>query len=214
MDYGDAKVKTMARSLLPSRRRKGAREDKRLAHRHHRRQVSERLGQLRWCDYDDFIPSVVHNNNWRIHEIKWERRAADNVSAVERWAEALTKDVPKGERVPFMKGLLPDNLIGRHALTHLDFLDKDFDYRRWRAEFEESRRRQVAELTDLVNGLLHVGAHAEINIVIKRAHRAGHNRSRYDRSADKPIDWVDQKDCCAAPSFLRVHTTSTTSSTD
>ena len=157
MDYGDAKVKTMARSLLPSRRRKGAREDKRLAHRHHRRQVSERLGQLRWCDYDDFIPSVVHNNNWRIHEIKWERRAADDASAVERWAEALTRDVPKGERVAFMKGLLPDNLIGRHA---------------------------------------------EINIAIKRAHRAGHNRSRYDRSADKPIEWVDQKDCCTAPVLL------------
>jgi hypothetical protein len=202
MDYGDAKVKTMAESLLPSRRRKGAREDKRLAHRRHRRQVAERLGQLRWCDYDDFIPSVIHNNNCRIHEIKWERRAADNVSAVERWAEALTKDVPKGDRVAFMKRLLPDNLIGRHALTHLDFLDADFDYRRWRAEFQESRRCQVAELTYIVKGLLHFGAHAEINIAIKRAHRAGHNRSRYDRSADERIECVEQKDCCGAPVLL------------
>lgn len=202
MDYGDAKVKTMAKSVLPSRRREGAREDKRLAHRQHRRQVSERLGQLRGCDYDDFVPSVSHNNNRRIHEIKWERRAADNVSAVVRWAEALTKDIPTGDRVAFMKRLLPDNLIGRHALTHLEFLDNDIDHRRWRAGYEEARRRRTAELTRQVRGLLRLGAHAEINIVIKRAHHAGHLRTGYDRSANKPTAWVDRKDCCATPVLL------------
>jgi len=202
MDYGDAKVKTMAESLLPSRRRKGAREDKQLAHRHHRRQVAERLGQLRWYDYDDLVPSVTHGDSRRINEIRWERRAADNTSAVERWAEALTKDVPKGARVAFMKRLLPDNLIGRHALTHLDFLDRDVDHRRWRAEREQSRRRQVGELTEIVERLIGIGAHAEINIAIKRAHRAGHTRSRYDRSVGTRIEWEEQKDCCAKPVLL------------
>ena len=202
MDYGDAKVKTMAKSVLPSRRRKGAREDKRLAHRQHRRQVSERLADLRWWDYDDFVVSVTHNNNRRIHEIKWDRRAADNVSAVVRWAEALTKDIPKGDRVAFMKRLLPDNLIGRHALTHLDFLDNEVDYRRWRARHEEARRLRAAELTNLVRDLLSVGAHAEINIAIKRAHNAGHQRNSYDWSTNKRVAWIERKDCCAAPVLL------------
>jgi len=202
MDYGEAKVKTMAESLLPSRRRKGAREDKRIAHRQHRRRVAERMGQLRWQDYDDFAPSVTHNNNRRIHEIKWERRAADNVSAVQRWAEALTETLPKGERVAFMKRLLPDNLIGRHALTHLVFLDEDRYHRASRAQREEIRCRQVAELTDLVWNLLGIGAHAEINFAIKASHRAGHSRSRYDWSAKKRLEWIERKDCCASPALL------------
>jgi len=153
-------------------------------------------------DYDDLVPSVTHGDSRRINEIRWERRAADNTSAVERWAEALTKDVPKGARVAFMKRLLPDNLIGRHALTHLDFLDRDVDHRRWRAEREQSRRRQVGELTEIVERLIGIGAHAEINIAIKRAHRAGYTRSRYDRSVGTRIEWEEQKDCCAKPVLL------------
>ncbi|MHB1447487.1 MAG: hypothetical protein ACYCZV_17805, partial [Acidimicrobiales bacterium] len=75
-------------------------------------------------------------------------------------------------------------------------------HRASRAQREEIRCRQVAELTDLVWKLLGIGAHAEINFAIKASHRAGHSRSRYDWSAKKRLEWIERKDCCASPALL------------
>lgn len=129
MLYGDAKRRQMVRSLLPSTARRGAAEDLALIRRRGRRQVAQHLLGLtgsapavveRWDD------GVFDARSWPQREIKeaiWDRRAHDKVAPFQRWAVAFTASLDPPDRLVAMWGVVPPGLMGRHAVSHIDFLD-------------------------------------------------------------------------------------------
>jgi hypothetical protein len=124
--YGEAKKRDMMRSILPSTRRKGARDD--LAHirRNNRHHINQHLAEFRGpssgaiehYEYGDY--DLNHYPDGEIKWAVWERRAADKVAPIIRWAQQITKDLPQKERMDYMRSILPDTTIGRHALQHIE----------------------------------------------------------------------------------------------
>lgn len=129
MLYGNAKRRQMARSLLPSTRRRAAADNLDRIRRGGRRRLRQELADLtgkggaaasRWTDASfDWAASPQRE----IKEAVWERRAYDKVGSFQRWAVAVTLRVDPADRLDAVRGLLPPNLIGRHALSHIEFLD-------------------------------------------------------------------------------------------
>ena len=129
MLYGNAKRRQMARSLLPSTARREAARDLARVRRRGRRQLADDLRFLsgpaavvaeRWDD------ATFDGRAWPQREIKeavWDRRAYDKVGPFERWAVAVTAHLEPPDRLDAMRGLVPPGLMGRHALSHIDFLD-------------------------------------------------------------------------------------------
>ncbi|HJS83726.1 MAG TPA: hypothetical protein VJ742_12930 [Nitrososphaera sp.] len=167
--FGDKKVKDMIESLLPSTGRKKARWDRENAHR------KERRKSKRWP-----LDTPVNDRERRIavNDAKWERRGKDKLSFI-RWAEEVTKHLPDPEdRYNFIKNLVPDNTIGRHALTHLPY-EWQPEYRNisqgtlpTRAEQTAYRRsRQQSERDRLANRLHKLlgtkRGHKELNSMLK-----------------------------------------------
>lgn len=130
--YGEAKKRNMARSILPSTARKGAREDLAQAKRSARSKVNQSLSRFKgYADevvdlYDEDSDDLEFYPDHRISEIMWERRASDKVGPVQRWAVAITKDIRKQDRLSYMMSLMPDNTIGRHACDHVAWME-EFD---------------------------------------------------------------------------------------
>jgi hypothetical protein len=57
-------------------------------------------------------------------EVRYEvraRREADKLAPLTRWAVASTRDMPPIDRLPYLASVLPQNLIGAHALSHLQW---------------------------------------------------------------------------------------------
>ncbi len=91
------------------------------------------------------------------------RRGADNLSTLFRWAERTTRHISDPEdRYLAIQTTLPNNLIGRHALSHIAYLDgfrkpgDDFrrrdrpeDATKRATRVAEKHRRRVAALTEL-----------------------------------------------------------------
>jgi hypothetical protein len=70
------------------------------------------------------------------HNARRERRGADKNAPLERWAIASTEGVRTEDRLSKVAAVLPKNLIGAHAISHLDYRD-EFDpypeeWRWWR----------------------------------------------------------------------------------
>jgi hypothetical protein len=113
----DEKVRDMIRSVLPSTARHGVRATRRLIHRAERRTVKDRLRAG-----DDV---GVVDTRGAISEMVWDRRAADKVAPLVRWAldhfraDPVLRDASTAERLEHFRRLLPDTTIGRHALSHI-----------------------------------------------------------------------------------------------
>ncbi|MCB9762670.1 MAG: hypothetical protein H6739_22915 [Alphaproteobacteria bacterium] len=145
MLYGDEKRREMARSILPSKRRKRARWDQTRVKRRARSKMRQIVREAR---HD---PEGVHER----HDLRWEpkgdirqcvqsRRYADKVEPLIRWATAVTADMPEPDRRSYLKSVLPDGVIGEHALFHLEGFAFDSDRQAWRVAWEARRRRQQA----------------------------------------------------------------------
>lgn len=125
MTYGKEKALNMGRSLLPSTARKMARKDKAHHKRLSRHVIRAELAQLR-DDPEHFDESSVDYNEYPDREInsaRNSRRGADKIGPFSRWAEAITKNVDQDSRLTYVKSLLPKNVIGDHALTHIEWKD-------------------------------------------------------------------------------------------
>lgn len=138
MKNHDEKRRDICRSILPSTSRRAARTNASILKRQHRRHI--RLALADWATYDDYddYEGFVHEDTNRpitggvgayygstIKEIVWERRAHDKVSSLVRWVERIKDDLPgetDDEKFEALRAMLPDNLIGRHALSHVDQL--------------------------------------------------------------------------------------------
>lgn len=120
MSFGEEKAREMARSLLPSRWRKGARKERALIHRRSRREPKAALARLEhepegW----DERPFPKDTSQRKLGGVVCHRRGADKVNPFIRWATAVTRELPQESRLSHVRGQVPRGVIGEHALEHL-----------------------------------------------------------------------------------------------
>lgn len=145
MVYGDDKAYEMARSLLPSTGRRQARKARALVSRGSRRTHRARVARLaREPDEADDCSELDGDTSLEMRYVVWRRRGADKVNPFRRWAREQTRDLPRDSRLAHVRGLLPQGLIGEHALDHLGW-DAHFESTA-EQELEEARRAQLARV--------------------------------------------------------------------
>ena len=135
MVHGEEKARDMARSLLPSRWRKGARKERALIHRGNRRGPKEQLARLaREPEGWEELPSLKDFSQRELRGVVCHRRGADKVNPFIRWATAVTRELPRESRLSHVRGLVPRGVIGEHALVHLERTEafEDPVAREWR----------------------------------------------------------------------------------
>jgi hypothetical protein len=120
MVYGKEKARDMSRSLLPSTKRKGARDARGQLHREARRTARLELSRLK--HEPEAFEDLPRPDGGRSPEIGYmvrRRRWADKVNPFIRWATAATRELPRESRLSHIQGMLPKGVIGEHALGHL-----------------------------------------------------------------------------------------------
>jgi hypothetical protein len=123
------KDRDMARSILPSTDRRSARGAKAHVARARRAAVRQELRGVRHlADLDEWDRrfDLGRDTNREMRHVVQRRRSADKVNPFQRWAVVITRELRPLDRLPAMRGRLPRNLIGAHALSHL----------RWMPEFD------------------------------------------------------------------------------
>lgn len=202
MTYGEKKLKDVMEGVLPSRMR-SASEAKRTVRQENRRAINSQLNRIDTIDTyldDPRIEDLIYYPNKDIHYIVLDRRGADNISALMQWAEYRVKKegiTDPHDRYDFVKRIMPDNLIGRHALTHVadvkGFCDGTGGYRsdcdihgqvgytysvsRARRKIQTERdntNKKYEYMTFFSNFIEKSGQHKALNAAIKKAHCPGH----------------------------------------
>ena len=127
-DPARAKHRNMSRSVLPSTRRLQAAKDLAIVRRSGRRararclarliglNTSQLLDELDRIDFDHLELRQTRD----VRDVVRERRYADKVAPLTRWAIGSTKDVRPEDRLSRLATTLPKNLIGAHAMSHLE----------------------------------------------------------------------------------------------
>ena len=230
MTYGKSKERDMVRSILPSTARKGARENKRNVNQRHRssvrqalRQHRDVLAEERFFDHDEFdvdsyderfdfdapydkLCNADHEYKSRIKYVMWDRREADKVAPIIRWAEAKVADVRPEDRLSWLQARMPDNLAVRHAVSHIKFSDafpdeNPFEYG-WRSRYymtdEERAWKAAAEYAQAVEDLRRIctGPLGRFNKFVPKAvyrysYKGGYN-ARINRQLQHPWRLVDE----------------------
>lgn len=140
MIYGREKVRQMQRSILPSTARKAARDNKRALVHRNRRGSSHVLTKYKGpashvldiCDDGEVLTYWETPNRHDYGEMIYERRSHDKLAHFEMWAYERTKHLRLEDRYSKISGLLPNGLIGDHALSHLEFLQPPHAAEYWR----------------------------------------------------------------------------------
>lgn len=144
------KARDIARGVLPSTRRKGARDNKRnyhAKHRHAQRQANHAIERSiatvsdhgtivadpdLYDDFEDLDTFDGYNAATKVPSIGWDgwdeilynRRNGDKLGPLISWARATEKDKMAGwsveDKHAYFKAVLPDTLQGRHALGHVE----------------------------------------------------------------------------------------------
>lgn len=137
MLYGKAKARQMARSILPSTASRSARAERLHIHRAARRVTRMETRRFLFVedDADDRFPDIRGD----IRMMVYERREADKLQPLMKWAEAVTRNLPDEDKLPAIKRVLPKNLIGQHAVSHLMRLD-GFDPDTWSGSYRNRYR--------------------------------------------------------------------------
>lgn len=182
--YGEAKKRNMCRSVLPSTARKGAREDLRNIKQRNRSSIRRELRQIAQpqvadevvANYDEASCDLSYYPNADINWAVRERRDADKIMPLMRWAPHLVRDVRLEDRLSKLRSILPDNLIGRHAISHLEYHDDFYlpDSSRW------YDWRSYPKLTDEERAWVRAVEYAEVErklmLVIERGLLARFNK--------------------------------------
>jgi hypothetical protein len=136
MDYGDKKIKTMVRSILPAKRRgaRRARVDKRIAHKADRAAYRNIMSTLDLTDLDLDDTIDIHDGSrgpfrFELRSVVRDRRDSDKVGPFMRWAERTMQDTRQEDRTSKIRALLPDSVIGQHAAGHIRGMDAFADPR-------------------------------------------------------------------------------------
>ncbi|WP_408888967.1 hypothetical protein ACJ2CR_32420 [Myxococcus faecalis] len=193
MLYGDEKSLQMARSLLPSQWREQARWYRASQSRSTRRAVRVRVSRLAlepdlFEDCADLDEDAASKMGWVVHR----RRRSDKVNPFIRWAKHRTADEPRDSRLSRIRGVVPEGLIGAHALDHLrgdEHFMSTADLASWEARRWVSKNRWRSErglMAQLLRRLLRIaGGQKTFNGYLKRASakgwskRLGHDGQRH-----------------------------------
>ncbi|NOK17194.1 hypothetical protein [Corallococcus carmarthensis] len=164
MIHSDEKVRQMARSLLPSKNREAARAARRHIHRSARKEARQELATwMRFGDMEHDLPPFAPWERPEIRlEVRW-RRGGDKVNPFIRWATARTREVRREDRLSHVRRLLPQGVIGEHALGHVEYakafrdpvLDawRPLQWVRWEMN-RKGHRMDRGELAQLLRALL------------------------------------------------------------
>lgn len=147
MIYGDEKRLEMARSILPSTSAGTFKKRKKWVKKANRAEVRNAL-RVTQLDEDNEPSDKVDIHGYPDHEIRYlvgERRGADKVGPFMRWAVEVTRDIPLESRLSYVRGLLPKNLIGEHAVGHVAFLEefRVGEHRTWYSNYTRETHAEV-----------------------------------------------------------------------
>ncbi len=180
MFHGPLKRREIARSVLPSTRRKFARHHLAALRRRNRRAIGRDLRAIARASrsaavvdvFDDALVDLRAYPDSDIGMAVWNRRDGDKLGPLLRWGRARTRNLPLDERLEAVRRLFDDNLIGRHALSHLEW-DPHFRVvheheRYWSLDSDRLRRscdddHRASALRALVGEALEHGDHAALN---------------------------------------------------
>lgn len=174
--YGRKKVKDMVRSVLPSTRGSATQVEKKIAKKAARSKDTQAMKKMvEHIDaYDDYVDEYK-KMNIKVRGIVHDRRLYDKIAPLIRWAPKVTSG-KHDERLAQLRSMMPDNTIGRHAITHVQHLDefdnpnnpynfiKYSDKRRARVSFD--RAAALGEILKAKPWL-----HSELNKALKTAHK-------------------------------------------
>ncbi|HVV76468.1 MAG TPA: hypothetical protein VHC43_10570 [Mycobacteriales bacterium] len=190
------KYKDMAESVLPSKQRRSARQDRRAIHQRHRAQTRAALADYRVAgDPVDVETDMRGTPDREIRDFVWDRRSADKVGPLIRWAirrverDPRLRDADVATQVAAFRSVFPDNLIGRHALDHIKWAlswnaNRDPDLR----PRADRRNDDLEALRAQVRTILENGRHRELNGGIRRR---GSRRRRLRRNGQPwQHDWL------------------------
>jgi hypothetical protein len=172
----DQKIKNMSRSVLPSTGRKSVRDDRRIVHKQQRaRELAAVTAYRRDTDPDSVMPDVHSRYGSAIQQLVCGRRARDKVGPLIRWAEAtiaadpVLRAAPRAEQVAYFARLMPDTLIGRHAVQHIEWA---LEWHGRRARYQASRPTapgpHAAEFESQLRQILESGLHADLNAGLRQ----------------------------------------------
>jgi hypothetical protein len=206
MVYGEEKARDMARSLLPSTGRKGARGARSQLHREARRTARLELARLEHEPeaFED-LPGPDGGRSPEIGYMVRRRRWADKVNPFIRWATATTRKLPRESRLSHIQGLLPKGVIGEHALSHLENAEafrnpqEDSWRRAWLSRRPQSEWMDRGEQAELLRAVLAApGGHRAFNRWLWARHAASSNpsyqpaRARTLRGAHDVLPFLDE----------------------
>lgn len=175
--YGAAKKRDMARSILPSTKKNGQ-DDRRRVHKRARTHERGLMG-CAWDDDDADFDTVEHTRARETRNLVEERRFKDKAGPFARWAERVTKDLPQENRLSYLRSLVPDTLIGEHAVSHVEWKDHFEDptvqaVRESRYANNSKHYRKAAEREEMVAlvraVLVECDGHARLNRAVKSRH--------------------------------------------
>ena len=146
----------------------------------HRERARLRAALHEWAttiDPDDSEVDLRRDGTWAIREMVNERRSWDKTAPLSRWALARTqrdpqrRDASVPDQVKVFRRAFPDNLIGRHALSHVELALEWAGFARQRTDSVQSRSlRSEAEHASCradLETLLELGWHRQLNIEIR-----------------------------------------------
>jgi hypothetical protein len=173
------KTKDMAESVLPSAARKSARAERRRIHKAQRARQRVALAMLDVGGVDEFAPDFREGR--RLSATRWmvlDRRSADKIGPLTRWAVAVViadpdlRDAGLAGQVEHFARLFPDNLIGRHAVQHIEWALRQEAARHtwldrrsiWAKEQYEHQGRVASEVRRIIES----GSHGALNAVLRQ----------------------------------------------
>jgi hypothetical protein len=142
------KQRDLRRGILPSTSRKGAREDLRAARRRSRAHGSEVLHEIAEVGWDDATLDPNDDFTRLTRYAVRERRDADKVAPIMRWAEDLRKKHPNAdadEMYARAREVIGHSYMGDHAMTHVEMVEGFDDSEHWWRVSPEERIRRDAE---------------------------------------------------------------------
>jgi len=125
-----------------------------------------------------------------------DRRDADKLNHFIRWAEAITADMPRQDRMSHVRALLPKGLIGWHAVSHLEFRDHfktQAEIDMWetrRRSWGPARKRRTRE--DNLALLWEITEDSRVHRLLNRWLSATHNT----------VEWTPRNAGVATPQFV------------
>ncbi len=179
MVYGEEKARDMARSLLPSTRRKAARKHRTGVHREARRTARLEVARFeRDPEAFDGAPGPEGAPEQEIRYMVQQRRWGDKVHPFIRWATAITRELPRESRLSHVQGLLPRGVIGEHALKHLegaeafeDPIEREWWELHWGQRRPQWRWMDRGEQAELLRAVLKApGGHRAFNRWLQARH--------------------------------------------